>query len=612
MKKFLLLFLIICSSFFVKDALADSLITSSNMTYLGAFTVTDISNGSQSTEYGGTAIAFNPNGNGGAGSLLMNGFNNSGPYVAEISIPSSLYTGTDTSALDSSPYIASFVSPNSASPYFWDISEGHYTNVGSGGADMSADCSNGWGTGGLFISGTTIYANSYCRYPQPATMSIFPTFTHTEDPLSKTGSYAGNYALNIYTTAFPSSVGNTGDLTAGALASVPPAYQSQLGGTMLVGNNPWGASIIQRSSMGPSITVFNPSNFSAANTFPASSNAMMLAGYPFSGSHMTLGAYASGMAGTQYISIADQYAAIAFPPNSRSVLVIGQHGIGNYGVACSGMATSGISCYGTGTSDCSEVCMSASEGGGNYPGVPLCPTTGTFSCGGTTQNPGSNCCYDPSTVGNTHGNTAWPYQAWVWAYDVGDSSGNNTSGNSVSSMNATYPGKNNLTAVKLGLINPWDLYPYATWSLPVHFPFPGTSYCGDTGQNNSYAGGTYDPVSGKLYLSIYDGDRPNAPLPAFEVYQISTGSSSTQYTITPSAGANGSISPSGSVLVNSGNTQQFTVTPGSGYTATVAGTCGGALSGTTYTTKAITANCTVSATFSQTVLPPPTGVHLEQ
>jgi hypothetical protein len=41
------------------------------------------------------------------------------------------------------------------------------------------------------------------------------------------------------------------------------------------------------------------------------------------------------------------------------------------------------------------------------------------------------------------------------------------------------------------------------------------------------------------------------------------------YIVTASAGANGSISPSGAVAINSGATRAFTVTPNAGYTATV-------------------------------------------
>jgi streptogramin lyase len=59
----------------------------------------------------------------------------------------------------------------------------------------------------------------------------------------------------------------------------------------------------------------------------------------------------------------------------------------------------------------------------------------------------------------------------------------------------------------------------------------------------------------------------------------------------------GSISAS--QAVNSGSTASFTLTPISPYTnITMGGTCGGTLNGTTYTTNAITANCTVMASFS--------------
>jgi len=72
------------------------------------------------------------------------------------------------------------------------------------------------------------------------------------------------------------------------------------------------------------------------------------------------------------------------------------------------------------------------------------------------------------------------------------------------------------------------------------------------------------------------------------------------YQVSPSAGANGSISPSSVVTVNPGSTTTFTVTPNAGYYASVGGTCGGTLSGSTYTTGEIIAPCTVTASFSTT------------
>jgi len=77
-----------------------------------------------------------------------------------------------------------------------------------------------------------------------------------------------------------------------------------------------------------------------------------------------------------------------------------------------------------------------------------------------------------------------------------------------------------------------------------------------------------------------------------------------QYTVTPSAGANGSISPSTAQTLTEGTTTSFTITPNSGYQISlpVGGSCGGSLSGSTYTTNAIIQNCTVAASFE--VIPP--------
>ena len=71
------------------------------------------------------------------------------------------------------------------------------------------------------------------------------------------------------------------------------------------------------------------------------------------------------------------------------------------------------------------------------------------------------------------------------------------------------------------------------------------------------------------------------------------------YTVTPSAVANGTISPAVNQPVSHGSTASFTITPDTGYhiVTPVGGTCGGTLSGTTYTTGAITADCTVIPSF---------------
>jgi parallel beta-helix repeat protein len=76
--------------------------------------------------------------------------------------------------------------------------------------------------------------------------------------------------------------------------------------------------------------------------------------------------------------------------------------------------------------------------------------------------------------------------------------------------------------------------------------------------------------------------------------------------ISASAGAGGSISPSGTVSVNYGGSQSFTITPNTGYyivDVTVNGTSVGAVS--SYTVQNIQGATTISATFAPNPTPTP-------
>jgi len=76
-----------------------------------------------------------------------------------------------------------------------------------------------------------------------------------------------------------------------------------------------------------------------------------------------------------------------------------------------------------------------------------------------------------------------------------------------------------------------------------------------------------------------------------------------EYTITASAGANGTISPNGATNVASGGSQSYTITAANGYHVAdvlVDGSSVGAV--TTYPFTGVTANHTISATFAQTIL----------
>jgi hypothetical protein len=73
----------------------------------------------------------------------------------------------------------------------------------------------------------------------------------------------------------------------------------------------------------------------------------------------------------------------------------------------------------------------------------------------------------------------------------------------------------------------------------------------------------------------------------------------TRHTITASSGANGTISPSGAVTVNSGASQTFTIAPATGYQVTSVLIDGGSVGAlTSYTFSSVTANHTISATFT--------------
>lgn len=70
-----------------------------------------------------------------------------------------------------------------------------------------------------------------------------------------------------------------------------------------------------------------------------------------------------------------------------------------------------------------------------------------------------------------------------------------------------------------------------------------------------------------------------------------------QYQVTASAGANGSITPAGVQTVAYNATPSFTITPAALYRIDSVSGCSGTLVGSTYTTGAVAASCSVSASF---------------
>ncbi len=85
-------------------------------------------------------------------------------------------------------------------------------------------------------------------------------------------------------------------------------------------------------------------------------------------------------------------------------------------------------------------------------------------------------CNDPEV--SDKGEHAYPYAYYVWAYDAHD-----------------------LAAVKAGRKNPWDVKPYAVWSLTLPTPDTRGHYIG---------GAAYDPATGRIFVTqnYGDGDYP--------------------------------------------------------------------------------------------------------
>ena len=383
-----------------------------HLTYLGGFTLPyDARN---NYAYGGTAIGFNPARN----SLFARG-HDWHQFVGEISIPTPLIA-TDYFALP----IASVLQDQA------DITEGHLTEVGPGGAPM-----DGCKIGGLFVYQNRLIGTSYCYYDAGGNARR-SHFTSGLD-LAQTGDYSGMYTVGTSSPGF----------VAGYMAHIPPEWQSSLGGPVLTGLN--GVPIVSRTSYGPAATVFDPAKLGTIDPVPGK----LLIGY--TSDHTTLGTWGNSTEAHPQFNQASGSSGLVFPVGSDSVLFLGASGIG-------------IPCYGQGTSDIS---------------LDRQPVPGT---GGVLY------VYDPANGGK--GCHAYPYVAYVWAYRAQD-----------------------LARVAAGTAQPWELVPYATWTLPL--PIGPYGY-------TAIAGAAYDPATQRIFLSQYNA---YSACPVIHVYKVAVPAPATTY-----------------------------------------------------------------------------------
>jgi hypothetical protein len=368
---------------------AEPLVTS--LVYQGAFRVPAGGDNQHTFEYGGRGVAFDASDNG----LWMIGHDQQ-QWVAEMTIPAPS-SSTSVSALPRA----------SLKRNFRDVLAGRMGAIGTSGVFV----------GGVLPWDDGLIASGYVYYDASKTQRT----THVR--VASNGSVSGPY-----------QVGSAGaGMVSGWMTAIPSEWQSALGGPALTGQ--CCIPIISRTSLGPSATVFDPSNLSQQ------SGATQVLGYPHD--HPTLGTYEDTDLSHLFLK-STAMGGMIFPGGTSSVLFIG--------------VQAGSVCYGQGTSD-------RSKDGQPYDGTVY--------------------CYDPTNqYKGTHG---YPYRGFVWAYNASD-----------------------LVQVKQGHKNPWDIKPYATWTLTA--PFMSNA-------RTAILGATYDPATRRVFVSLGFAD---GTAPVVAVYGLST------------------------------------------------------------------------------------------
>ena len=286
----------------------------------------------------------------------------------------------------------------------------------------------------------------------------------------------------------------------GYFARVPSAWQAALGGPILNGNCCLG--VIGRTSFGPALFAMDPAKLGVTQPLPAKPlvyypepHPLLEPGIQPCLDRTTCNPFVDGWSanGTLFNGVTEVRGAV-FPEGTRSVLLFGRHG--GFGTSPN-VPGSGAFCYGFGTADPALV--------------------GTIPPGET-----DHYCYDPED--GSKGVHGYPYRYYVWAYDAND-----------------------LASAAAGQIDPWTVRPYAVWPLTLPFATTGSTHLG---------GAAYDPQTGRVFVSQYQGD---SNLPLIHVLKLQSAS------CTP---ASGSRFPVGTTTVactatdRSGNqaTGSFTVT----------------------------------------------------
>lgn len=298
------------------------------LSYQGAFRLpADELNGT-SFSFGGAPAAFNPEGN----SLFVG---THGGQVAEVSIPTPV-NSADVEALPFARMLQPFAEPSNGRIK---------TDIQSDGVSLA----------GLLVHNHRLLGTAVIFYDATNAQNL----SHFSRPLALAEPSATKL-VRVWES------GKTG-FVAGYLASVPPEWQSRLGGPVVTGQ--CCISIITRTSWGPSAFAFDPAGIAAGKHVSATPLLY------YDGQHPTLGKWEASNA---VYGATTEVGGLAIVSGTRTALFVGRNGTGPF-------------CYGTGTGD--RALADKGQGGESY-------------------------CYDPTSADK--GQHAYPYHYQLWAYDLAE------------------------------------------------------------------------------------------------------------------------------------------------------------------------------------------------
>ncbi len=193
--------------------------------------------------YGVGRIAFNPNGNGGQGSLFIEGGGSNAFSVGEIAIPQPLLV----SGRDQLAQLPTAAVLQNRSDIYARIPQ-KATSWPSGNVNTFNNGNNAV-FGGLYFEGGKLYFNAYTYY---GGVTELATTGRIENP--------ANLATTTITGMFRTQGATR---TAGWMMPIPSEWRTRLGGTHLVGHDN-GITCVERTSAGPTLYAFNLADMASA------------------------------------------------------------------------------------------------------------------------------------------------------------------------------------------------------------------------------------------------------------------------------------------------------------------------------------------------------------